>query len=209
MIFREIVQGLYAGNYVPGQRLVETDLTERWGVSRGTVREAFNRLSAEGIIVLSRHRGARIRTLDRSEMQDILAVMEVVIGMAARLAAKHIDVGSNRDVFLESFDALQAFRNKPESFELLQARSRFFRTLALIGGNRELQSLLRKMHVHVLRVQLRAMHEGFVTEHFDDYTAIANAVLAGESRRAELVTRRHIRATGAVLNQAPRQITDD
>ena len=74
LIFREIVQGLYNGTYVPGQRLVEVDLTQRWGVSRGTVREALNRLAAEGIVVLNRHRGAAIRVLNRAEMQDILAV---------------------------------------------------------------------------------------------------------------------------------------
>ena len=34
MIFREIVQGLYKGSYVPGQRLVEADLTAKWSVSR-------------------------------------------------------------------------------------------------------------------------------------------------------------------------------
>ncbi len=205
MIFREVVQGLYKGTYVPGQRLVETDLTQRWGVSRGTVREALNRLAAEGIVSLSRHRGASIRILDRSEMQDIVAVMEMVIGMAARLSAKRINEGANRSLFLDSFNDLQAFANKPESFELLRARNRYFRTMAAIGGNRELQKLLQTMHVHVLRVQLRAVHESYVTERFTDYALMADAILAGNSRRAELVARRHIRATAAVVDE----ISDD
>ncbi len=203
MIFREVVQGLYKGSYVPGQRLVETDLTQRWGVSRGTVREALNRLAAEGIVSLSRHRGASIRILDRSEMQDIVAVMEMVIGMAARLSARRINEGVNRSVFLDSFNALQAFMGKPESFELLKARNRYFKTMALIGGNRELQKLLQTMHVHVLRVQLRAVHENFVTERFADYALMADVILAGDSRRAELVARRHIRATAAAVDKLP------
>ena len=114
MIFREIVQGLYKGGYVPGQRLVEADLTARWNVSRGTVREALNRLSAEGIVTLSRHRGATIRVLDPIEMRDILDVLELMIGMAARLAARRIDQDDNRSRFKEAFETLMAFRDQPE-----------------------------------------------------------------------------------------------
>lgn len=203
LIFREIVQGLYNGTYVPGQRLVEIDLTQRWGVSRGTVREALNRLAAEGIVVLNRHRGAAIRILDRAEMQDILAVLETMIGMAAQLAAQRIDHGTNRARFTERFEALLAFRRRPDSFELLQARNRFYRTLSVVGGNRELQALMSRMHVHLLRVQLRALHAGLVIERFDDYARIGNAVLAGDARRAELAARRHVRAISEVLNSVP------
>ena len=201
LIFREVVQGLYKGSYVPGQRLVEADLTKRWNVSRGTVREALNRLSAEGIVTLSRHRGAAIRILDRDEMRDILEVLELMIGMAARLAAKRIADGAHRERFIESFEALLALRDRPDSFELVRARNRFYRTLALIGGNRELQDLLSRMHVHLVRVQLRALQDNLATDRFDDYRRVGEAVLAGDMRRAELAARRHVRATSEVLNQ--------
>ncbi|MGI4799996.1 MAG: GntR family transcriptional regulator [Janthinobacterium lividum] len=201
MIFREIVQGLYKGSYVPGQRLVEADLTTKWNVSRGTVREALNRLSAEGIVTLSRHRGAAIRVLDATEMRDILDVLELMIGMAARLAAKRIDENDNRDRFKEAFDTLMGFRDHAASFDLIRARNRFYRTLAAIGSNRELQDILGRMHVHLVRVQLQALQDNLVTERFDDYSRVGQAVLAGDARRAELTARQHVRNTGALLNQ--------
>ncbi len=201
MIFREIVQGLYKGSYVPGQRLVEADLTTKWNVSRGTVREALNRLSAEGIVTLSRHRGAAIRVLDATEMRDILEVLELMIGMAARLAARRIDENDNRARFKEVFEALLAFRCQPASFDLIRARNRFYRTLAVVGGNRELQDILRRMHVHLVRVQLQALQDNLVAERFDDYGRIGQAVLAGDARRAKLTARQHVCNTGALLNQ--------
>ena len=203
LIFREVIQGLYKGIYAPGQRLVEVDLTQKWGISRGTVREALNRLAAEGIVVLSRHRGAAIRVLDRAEMQDILAVLEMMIGMAARLAAQRIGQAANRVRFTESFELLSGFRSRPDSMELVRARNRFYRTLAAIGGNKELEVLLSRMHVHLLRVQLRALHESLVIERFDDYSRIAEAVLAGDARRAELAARRHVRAMMDILDKVP------
>ena len=201
MIFHEIVQGLYKGSYVPGQRLVEADLTKKWNVSRGTVREALNRLSAEGIVTLSRHRGAAIRVLDRAEMLDILDVLELLIGMAARLAARRIGEGTNRDRFTETFVALQQFRDQPASFELIRARNRFYRTMAAIGGNRELQDILGRMHVHLVRVQLQALHDNLMPDRFEDYSRVGEAVLAGDARRAEIAARRHVRNTGAVLSR--------
>jgi DNA-binding GntR family transcriptional regulator len=45
-IVRDIIGGLYEGRYVPGQRLVEADLTRQYDASRGPVREALNWLSA-------------------------------------------------------------------------------------------------------------------------------------------------------------------
>ncbi len=203
LIFREIIQGLYKGTYVPGQRLVEVDLTQKWGVSRGTVREALNRLAAEGIVVLSRHRGAAIRVLDVAEMQDILAVLEMMIGMAARLAAQRVGLGANRERFTESFEMLLGFRSRPDSMDLVRARNRFYRTLAAIGGNKELELLLSKVQVHLLRVQLRALHESLVVERFDDYNRIGDAVLAGDARRAELAARRHVRAMMDILDKVP------
>src|SRR5690606_34452751 len=52
-VFNEILNGLYDGRYVPGQKLIESDLTDRFKVSRGSVREALKRLAAEGVVQLT------------------------------------------------------------------------------------------------------------------------------------------------------------
>jgi DNA-binding FadR family transcriptional regulator len=52
-------------------------------------------------------------------------------------------------------------------------------------------------------VQLRALHESLVIERFDDYSRIAEAVLAGDARRAELAARRHVRAMMDILDKVP------
>jgi DNA-binding GntR family transcriptional regulator len=127
----------------------------------------------------------------------------MMIGMAARLAAQRIGQAANRGRFTESFELLSGFRSRPDSMELVRARNRFYRTLAAIGGNKELEVLLSRMHVHLLRVQLRALHESLVIERFDDYSRIAEAVLAGDARRAELAARRHVRAMMDILDKVP------
>lgn len=202
-IFRDIVKGLYEGRFVPGQRLVEADLTRIYGVGRGSVREALNRLAAERIVALNLHRGAQIRSLTRAEVRDILVLLEPMIGLAARLAARSIDVANARDRFGVVFDQLMSFEPRPDSFDLVRARNAFYRTLVEMGGNQELARVLPGMHVHLLRVQFRAFQPSFESERFSDYRSIGEAVLAGDVKRAELAGRRHVTRIATVLEGLP------
>ncbi len=56
VVFSGILARLEARRLVPGQRLVEAELAAGFGVSRNSVREALQRLAAEGIVDLFRHR---------------------------------------------------------------------------------------------------------------------------------------------------------
>ena len=59
---------------MPGQRLVEVDLAAQFGVSRNSVREALQRLAAQGLVDLFRNKGAAIRTLSPQETLEVLDV---------------------------------------------------------------------------------------------------------------------------------------
>jgi len=207
VIFRDILEGLYEGRFVPGQRLVETDLTRIYGVSRGSVREALNRLAAEGIVALHLHRGAHIRLLTRSEAENIVVLLEVLIGLAARLAAQKLEgagkASAARKRFQQVCEHLLAFENRPESYDLIRARNRFYNCLVEIGGNDALGRMLPSMSVHLIRVQFRAFQKHSNKYRFTDYHQISEAVLAGDARRAELAGRRHIRRLGDMLQHMP------
>ena len=99
-----IIRGIRAGVYVPGQRLIEADLTRDYQVSRGPVREALKRLAAEGVLTLTRHRGAYVRALSREEVRDSLMVLEALVGLMANLAAKRIAETDNAARMREAFE---------------------------------------------------------------------------------------------------------
>lgn len=202
-VFREILRGLYQGRYVPGQRLIEADLTREYKVSRGSVREALSRLAAEGVVSLTLHRGAYIRSLTRADTREVLAVMGVMIGLAARLAAGRIDESGNRALFEESVGRLLAFEKNRDFLDFVRARNRFYRVIVQIGGNRELGRVLPSMHVHLVRIQFRAYQTRAEEVRFDDYRQIADAILTGASARAERVGREHIRRIARGIEHLP------
>lgn len=187
-IVRDVVRGLYEGRYVPGQRLVEADLVEHYDVGRGTVREALKQLAAEGIVSVHQFRGARIRQISRKEALDILHILEVIIGLASRLAALNIAAPGNKAMFKAAADDLLAFQKEHESYDLVRARNKFYRVLTRIGGNAELARLLTSMHVHLVRVR----HPLPRAARFADYRDMIAAVLEGDPVRAELTGRAHV-----------------
>ncbi|TKC85926.1 GntR family transcriptional regulator [Trinickia terrae] len=73
-IVAQIRDEIIQGNLAPGTALVENDLTNRYDVSRNTLREALRQLCREGLAVHYRHRGVVVRTLTRADVRDIFRV---------------------------------------------------------------------------------------------------------------------------------------
>lgn len=192
LLYKEIIRGLYQGRFVPGQRLVEADLTQAFAISRSSVREALNRLAAAGIVELKLYHGAHIRHLTRTQTNDILVLLEPMVGLAARLAAERIGLAGHARQFRACHARLTSFKNNPDSIDFIRARDEFYATLTEIGGNQELARILPSMQVHLVRAQFRSFRPAFEVSRFDSYDAIAKAVLAGDGVRAETAGRRHI-----------------
>jgi DNA-binding GntR family transcriptional regulator len=205
-VVETILQRLLSGLFVPGQRLVEVELASQCGVSRGSVREAFKRLSAQGVITLSPHRGACIRQLTRQEVIDILQIQAVLAGLGAGLAAKRIDARDYRKQLESVIKGFDRFRDNPAGVDYHKQRQTFYETMTEISGNRELMIWLPNIQIHLVRVHFHAgLSMRFRQRHFHDYGAIGEAILDGDSRKAERLTRRHIER---VIDEVKKQPTE-
>lgn len=194
-VVRAILRGLHEGLYAPGQRLIEPELMEQFGISRSTVRESIRRMEAEGIVDVLPYRGAIIRRMTKEEAINALMVMELCIGLAARQAAQHISENDNYQRFQAAWDELQAFQTAPDGFDMVKARDRFYSAITRISGNRELQRIIPAIHVHLIR------RDYSLPAHirFQDYSRMALAILAGNSLEAEEAARNHISKTAALV----------
>jgi len=200
-----IHQGILNGRYVPGQKLIEADLTESLGISRGPVREALKRLSAEGIVELTRHRGAYIRMMKRRESEDLLAILEVLTMFMTRLAAAAVRKGEGAEHVREAFEWLERFKEgDTQDAAFLDRRRHFYDTLIAIGGNTQLQSVMPMMRIHLLRLQVQPFFSNADrNERLDEYAAITVAVLAGDSTKAEQAMKRHIKNMRERISRLP------
>lgn len=196
--------GVRTGRYVPGQRLVEADLTSELQLSRGPIREALKRLAAEGLIELHRHRGAYLRQLTRREVNDILTIQESLTGLAARLAAEHIHEHDHRARFKLAHAALMKSYQSRDPGGVLDARVRFYVELVAIGGNAELTRFVPIPQTNLLRAQFeRHLPAAERAQRRKDYPAMAQLILTGKGAAAEAAMRKHIRNTRLAINALP------
>lgn len=93
--YEEIRKRLLRGEYAPGVRLSESELSEVCGVSRTPVREALRRLALEYFVKIEPNRGAFVIDWSREDIADMFEMRSMLEGLAARKAAakatdKHI-----------------------------------------------------------------------------------------------------------------------
>lgn len=205
-IFSDVVRGLYDGRYAPGQRLVEADIAREYAVSRGTAREALKRLASEGLVTTNLHQSARIRRLSRKEMRDILGIMELLTGYSCRLCAARMADPETRSIFADHYEKLMSFREDNDRMGFVRARNRFFRSLVELSDNSELQRLMPKLQIHLIRVQLQNSRVDDAMTWLQGYAEIGEAVLRGEADLAEAAGKRHVRQFADLIETLPENL---
>lgn len=199
-VFAGIIRALEARQLVPGQRLVEVDLAASFGVSRNSVREALQRLAAEGIVALLRHKGAAIRLLSLQETLDVLEVAERINGLLARGAARAVARGAAGQPLSAAVALLAASDAAADAEGFARARRDYYRALLALSGSRELRRLFPSIQMPIVYAQYALPHLQQVR--LQDYRVIAREVLAGDEDAADLAAMAHVQnVRAAILEQ--------
>jgi DNA-binding GntR family transcriptional regulator len=191
-VYEAIRDRITSGSLPRGARVHQEDLAEELGVSRTPVREALRRLAAEGLVEMRTNRGARVADVDQAGMRVSYEARTVIEPGAARLAA-----GQRLEMPLARMRAAVAaqrrsLRNVQRSFE---ANREFHLALAAASGNEFLSQFAERLWVarigetiyeRQVETQERMLLD--VREH----EQILEAIEAGDARRAESLTRRHL-----------------
>jgi len=202
---------ILTGELAAGTQLLQVELSERLGVSRTPLREAFRVLEHDGLIRVSNgNKTVEVVALSSDDVLEIYALREVVDGLAARLLAER---GLNREeerALRRDLTAMEAATPSCDLARYSPAHSHFHSMICDRCGNkwvRELVPLVRRSSQMTVSRQLSASAAenrglgGAAAEMIrvsleggnDDHRAIFEAVLSGDGREAERQARRHIR----------------
>ena len=91
IVFQTLRNAIITGELQPGERLMETQLGERLGVSRTPIREAIRKLELEGLVVMVPRKGAQVAQFTEKDIQDVLEVRAALEALSAKLACKRMD----------------------------------------------------------------------------------------------------------------------
>ena len=84
---------IVVGELAPGERINENQLAERFGVSRGSIREAVRALEGSGLVTSVRNRGFFVRRLGVEEVREVYDVRAALFALAGRLLAERVTDG--------------------------------------------------------------------------------------------------------------------
>lgn len=184
-----ILEAIDVGTYKPGDRLVESELADRFGVSRTPVREALQRLETQSLLTRD-GRSLIVASLDHNQLAELYVVRAELEGLAARLAARHAtdeEVRVLRAMVAED----QALLNDPQA--LSRANRRFHKQIHLASHNRYLVQQLDLVHRSMaLLASTSLAAEGRGTAALAEHHAIVEAIAAGDGNAAYEALRAHI-----------------
>jgi len=196
-----------SGRLALGQRLIEADMARDLGVSRGSLREAFNRLSAEGLVEIVPNRGAVVRRLTRKEVADRFAIRIALEGLAARLAAQRVGGDAAAHARLDALLAEAAGAEKPSVEAYRRDNYVVHGTIAEASGNEQLGPMIRQLWLPAVMVELRgSLDQSFYRRSAEDHGAIIEAILAGDGPGAEQAMHRHLEARCEVILSLPARV---
>jgi DNA-binding GntR family transcriptional regulator len=191
-VYGVIRERILAGDLPRGARVHQEDVAADLGVSRTPVREALRRLAAEGLIEMRTNRGARVTDLGPDDMGQPYEARLVVEPGAARLAAQR-ELAKPRARMRRAVAAQR--RAIPDVSRTFAANREFHIALAEASGNAFLLQFIE--HLWVARIgeaiyEHQAETPEQMSQDADEHEQILDAVEAGDARRAESLTRRHI-----------------
>jgi DNA-binding GntR family transcriptional regulator len=184
-----ILEAIDRGEFRPGDRLVESDLAERFGVSRTPIREALQRLETQSMLTRD-GRSLVVAALDHNQMAELYVVRAALEGLAARLAARHAtpeEVRVLRDMVAED----RAMVGDPRA--LARANRRFHVQIHRASHNRYLVQQLDLVHRSMALMATTSLAvEGRGEAALAEHEQIVAAIAAGDGDAAATALRDHI-----------------
>lgn len=174
----EVSRMIEMGELLPGTWVNEAELAQRYGVSRGPVREACRGLEQIGLLRFVVNRGAFVRQIEPQEAAELYDLRSALFALAGRLLAPIIDSKglAQLDDLIVQLDSAAA-KGQLESYYPLNLQ--FHRTILELSGNSRLltayQNCVRELHLFrrsalVSKERMKASN----TEHRAIFRALRN-----------------------------------
>jgi len=193
-----------SGEFTGQRRLSEVAFAERLGISRTPLRQAMDRLVAEGLLERIETGGCRVATFTPDDIADAIELRGVVEGTAARMAAERgvaEPLLADAAEVLDRIDGALRASGGVDFDEYIQANAWFHDLLARFADSPILRREIERMSLLPLASPSAFLSEQSAIPDFQDslsyaqrqHRAILDAITNREGARAEALTREHAR----------------
>lgn len=187
-----ISERIRRGRFVPGQRLIEADIIRETGASRSRVREAFQRLETDGLLVIEEFRGASVKLFTSDELRQIYRARMALEGMAAHDFARFGDPAQKAQL-LEIQEALNSCEHTTNHERFAALNDEWHRLIIDGARNDYIASFLDRLRVPLYRLLFTTFYASDRIDRANaDHRKISAAIAEGRAEDAERHMRDHI-----------------
>lgn len=195
-VYEQIKEDIITGVYSQGEVLNERKLSEKLGVSRTPIREAFQLLNVEGWLVYEPYKGTIVRTFSEDYVNNLLSVRKALEILAVEEAIKNI-TEDDMEVLVHLFEEHERSLNILNENESMKYDSKFHEKICQISNNKINQNLLNNLNdiirfygIKSLKVNIRKKYT--ILEH----KAILQAIIERDIDEAREAMEHHIHMAG-------------
>jgi DNA-binding GntR family transcriptional regulator len=194
---RELIEeGIATGEFPPGMRLDETELAERFDVSRTPLREALFQLASAGIVVMQPRRGTVVAEVTPHRLVEMFEVMGELEAMCGRLAARRMSALDHQHL-LEAHRACERASKVMDPDAYYYENERFHHLIYDGSHNEFLREQATALHRRLRpyrRLQLRVRDR--LPTSFHEHEGIVEAIIAGDADLTAQRLREHVVVQG-------------
>lgn len=192
-------RAITSGEIVPGTHMVETDLSERLGISRGTLREAMRQLQQEGLLESGARGRLSVRNLDAREIEDIFLVRGALEALAARIIISTGRIAEAVPALRAAIDRMRAAEDGSVT-ALIEADLDFHRALVSFPGNATLVHQWQQLEGSIrMSIMYAGPERATANMDTDRHVDMLDAIETGDEEHAVTVIRAHHMEAAATL----------
>jgi DNA-binding GntR family transcriptional regulator len=172
---------IISGALAPNQKLTEEALAQRFGVSRGRIRDVLLELSKEGLLVTRAHRGTMVNDIPPPDLQALMIKLRRQIEMfAVKRVIKDRPEGL-LDQLQTAFEELTKRLREHDFAAVTKADIAFHRLILLAAGGEDLVNLWQPI---ILRMRMNYQRISTPDQAIAEHEAIISAIRAGDAKAA-------------------------
>lgn len=176
----------------PGIKLSDEEIARELGISRTPVREALNRLAAEGLVEARLNRGFIVKVFDRKEVEDTYVLRERLETLTVELATHRLDEGKRKSL-VELVDSTPKVIEARDLYGFNDTDERFHDLIALYSDNSALYKMLKNLQGKIRLIRrYDHLRPGSLEEAYEDHLDILDSMVRADVEEAARKMSLHI-----------------
>lgn len=194
LVYEQVRKMAASFEFKPAERINESELSKALGASRTPLREAMNRLAAEGLLVFESGRGFFCQPLSPTLVVHLYELREALETSAVRLAVERASDMQLDEVKSYLNEIAPRYTDGTAAREIVALDEEFHLKIATLSGNPELLNMIEMTYARIRYVRWIAMREKIDITHAA-HLHIVDALIARNADEAVKRMRDHIKTS--------------